>query len=169
MAHGPRFRVAFRRRREGRTDYRHRLSLLRSGRHRVVVHKTNNNTLVQVIEYAEEGDRVVASAQALDLKALGWTGHTGNLPAAYLAGLLAGRRAKKAGVETGVLDIGHQAPIAGGRIFAALAGVLDGGVDVPHGEGVLPSDERKRGEHASEAIRKDFETVKGKIEGGGAE
>jgi large subunit ribosomal protein L18 len=169
MAHGPTFRVAFRRRRQGRTDYRHRLRVLRSGQARIVVRRTNNNTIVQVIEYNETGDRVLATAQATELRKHGWTGHTGNLPAAYLAGLVAGRRAKRAGVETGVFDIGHQAPIAGGAVFAALAGLIAAGVDVPHGEDVLPSEERIQGGHTQDATKNAFATVKAKIEGGEAD
>ncbi|EQD30588.1 50S ribosomal protein L18P, partial [mine drainage metagenome] len=37
MSTGPRYRVAFRRRREGKTDYRARLRLLKSDRPRAVV------------------------------------------------------------------------------------------------------------------------------------
>lgn len=169
MAHGPTYRVQLRRRREGRTDYKHRLGLLKSRKPRLVVRTTNNNTIVQFVEYDENGDRVTQSAQALDLKDLGLKdAHTGNLPSAYLAGLLAGRRAKKAGVEEAVLDIGHQAPIAGGRVFAALAGVVEAGVQVPHGEGVLPAEERLRGEHCKEGAQAVFEQVKSRIEGGDA-
>ena len=34
-------------------------------------------------------------------------------------------------------------------IFSALKGVIDGGIGVPAGEGVFPSDERIRAEHLS--------------------
>lgn len=150
MAQGPRHRVPHRRRREGRTDYRNRLALLKSGKTRAVVRKKNRNTIVQFIDYDPEGDIVRAQATAHELEGLGWTEHTGNLPAAYLTGLLAGVRAAEAGIEEAVLDIGLHDPNPGSAVFSALKGTLDAGIDVPHGEGVLPEDERARGAHISE-------------------
>lgn len=168
MATGPTYRVPRRRRRQGRTDFRHRLALLKSRKPRLVVRATHNNTLVQFIEYDENGDRVQGSAQALDLKALGWKDvHTGNLPAAYLAGMLAGRRAKKAGVDEAVFDIGHQTPLPGSRIFAALAGVVEAGVQVPHSEEVLPAEDRLHGTHCKEQVQTAVDEVKKRIESGG--
>ena len=76
---GPHFRVAFRRRREGKTDYRRRQRLLRSATPRAVVRKTLNQTLVQIVEAEAGGDRVLASAQSLDLKEHGWSVGTGNV------------------------------------------------------------------------------------------
>jgi len=37
------------------------------------------------------GDKILATAQSIDLKEHGWSAGTGNLPAAYLTGFLAGR------------------------------------------------------------------------------
>jgi len=164
MAEGARTKVPFRRRREGRTDYRRRLRLLRSGEARAVVRKTLNQTQIQVVAYDERGDRIVASALSGELKAFGWTGGTGNVPAAYLAGLLAGRRAAKNGVTSAVLDLGVQRPTGGGRLFAAAKGLLDGGVAIPHGEDVIPSDERLRGAHLGDARAKEIAAVKAKLE-----
>ena len=149
MAHGPLYRVAFRRRREGRTDYRTRLALLKSGETRVVVRRTNTNVIVQFVQYTEAGDRVVAQAQARELPELGYKAAGDNTPSAYLTGRLAATRAKEAGVEAGVLDIGRASPHKGGVLFGALKGVLDGGVEIPHGE-VFPPEERLRAEHLGE-------------------
>src|SRR5688500_19800749 len=102
MAIGPRTRVPFRRRREGRTDYRRRLGLLRSGQTRVVVRRTATNVIVQFVDWTEGGDAVKATAVAQELAKLGWEGSSKNTPAAYLTGLLAGKRAAKAGVESAV-------------------------------------------------------------------
>lgn len=149
MAHGPRYRVAFRRRREGRTDYRRRLKMLTTKRTRVVVRPSLNNVVVQFVNYGETGDGMVAQASAVDLRKQGYDGHTGNMPAAYLAGVLAGQRAKHAGIEEAVLDIGDHAPIPGSRLFAVLAGILDAGVTVPHSEDMLPLEDRLTGKHIS--------------------
>jgi large subunit ribosomal protein L18 len=166
MAQGARRRVPFRRRREGRTDYRRRLRLLRSGDARAVVRKSLNQIQIQIVAYDEKGDRVVASALSGELREFGWTGTTGNVPAAYLTGLLAGRRAAKHGVTSAVLDLGVQRPSVGGRLFAAAKGLVDGGLQVPHGEVVLPSAERIAGAHLGEARRKEIAAVKGKMEAG---
>lgn len=163
-AQGPHYRVAFRRRREGRTDYRKRLRLLRGERPRAVVRKTLTQTLVQVVESAPEGDRVLASACGADLKEIGWPVGTGNVPAAYLTGFLAGKRARAKGVSAAVLDIGLHEPTKGGRVFAALQGLLDAGIDVPHDKEILPPPARLRGEHISEAVPNAFEEAKKKLE-----
>lgn len=149
MAQGPLYRVPLRRRREGATDYRRRLALLKSGEHRVVVRTTNTNVIVQIVEYDEKGDKIVAQAQARELKELGYAAAANNTPSAYLTGRLAAKRAKEAGVESGVLDLGRATPHKGGVIFGALKGVVDGGLEVPHGE-VLPEESRWRGEHLGE-------------------
>ncbi|HLA46722.1 MAG TPA: 50S ribosomal protein L18 [Thermoplasmata archaeon] len=165
MTSGPHQRVPFRRRREGRTDYRRRLNLLRSGIARAVVRKTNMSMVVQVVEYTEGGDRVVASAVGRDLKKLGWTASTGNVPAAYLTGLLAGRRAVAKGVTAGILDMGRHIPTKGGRVFAVLKGLVDAGVSIPHDASILPPENRITGAHISADVKAMFEATKAKVEG----
>lgn len=165
MAHGPRYHVRFRRRREGRTDYKRRLALLRSGEHRAVVRRTNRSLSVQFVGYDAVGDEIVAQAEALELPELGWTGNTGNTPAAYLTGLLAGTRALEQGVESAVLDIGLQVPSRGGALFAALKGILDAGVEIPHGDGIFPSEERLQGAHIDEALVASFTATVEQITG----
>lgn len=147
MASGPLYRVPMRRRREGKTDYRTRLALLKSGETRVVVRTTNRNVIVQFVSYDETGDKIVATAEARELGELGYKAAGNNTPSAYLTGRLAATRAKEKGVENGVLDIGRAQPHQGGVLFGALKGVIDGGVEVPANESVLPSEERWRGEH----------------------
>jgi large subunit ribosomal protein L18 len=120
----------------------------------LVVRLSLKHISVQIVRAAPSGDETLVSAHSKELEKLGWKGHTSNLPAAYLVGLLCGYRARKAGVGGAILDIGMQAPAAGGRIFAAMKGVLDAGVEVPHGEGVLPKDERIRGEHIAQYAEK---------------
>jgi len=159
-----RYRVPFRRRKEGKTDYRYRLRLLKSGKPRVVVRRSNKNTIVQFVVYERKGDRIVSSAVGSELKKYGWNGSMGNMPASYLTGLLAGKRAIKEGVKEGVLDIGHHESIKGANIYGALKGVLDAGVDVPHGEEVMPEEDRIYGKHISEDMADKVKEVKEKIE-----
>lgn len=148
MAKGPSYRVPFRRRREGKTNYRSRGALVLSKLPRLVVRGTLRHVIVQVVEAKATGDEVLVSAHSRELtKAFGWQGDCGNVSAAYLTGLLCGYRAVARGVERAVLDIGLQSPSRGARVFAALKGALDAGVAVPHSEAVLPDERRIRGEH----------------------
>lgn len=149
MADGPRYTVRYRRRREGRTDYKLRRALVRSGTPRAVVRLTNNYVLVQVAEAEAKGDVVKAAASSKELAKLGWKGGAGNLPAAYLTGLLAARRAVAHGVKEAVLDIGLRGPTKGSKIFAALKGLADSGLTVPHSDDRLPPIERINGSHIS--------------------
>lgn len=164
MATDPRHRVPFRRRREGKTDYRARLRLVRSGKARLVVRRSLKHTTVQLVGYDESGDRVLASSTTAQLGGLGWTAPTGNTPAAYLAGLLAGRKASRANISEAVLDIGLIRPSRGSKVFAALKGVIDAGIEVPHSDEVLPSEERIKGGHLNRpGVAELFEQVKQKI------
>lgn len=163
MAHGPTYRVPFRRRREGKTNYRKRLALLKSGKPRMVVRKTLRRIIVQFIEFDPKGDRVIACADSKDLVKYGWKGSAKNTPAAYLVGYLAAKRALSKGITEAVLDIGLHRPTRGSRVFAALKGALDAGIAIPHGDDIFPSEERIRGEHISEDVVRMFEEVFNKI------
>ena len=77
----------FRRRREGTTDYRKRLALLKSGLPRAVVRVTNRQVLIQVTRFAKQGDQIIAAVSSQQLGALGWKGSGTSIPAAYLSGL----------------------------------------------------------------------------------
>ena len=150
MATGPRYTVPMRRRREARTDYHQRLRLLKSGKPRLVARKSNSNVRAQLVVTGPLGDETVASAHSTDLREHGWEAPTGNLPAAYLTGLLAGQRALDAGLETAVLDIGLNSPTPGSKVFAVQEGTIDAGLEVPHNDAVLADWSRTRGEHIAE-------------------
>ena len=151
MATGPSYRVPFRRRREGKTDYRSRRALVLSRLPRLVVRRTLKHIIVQIVEAEVAGDKVVASAHSRELaKTYGWQGNCRNVPAAYLTGLLCGFKAIVHGVKKAVLDIGLHSPSRGARVFAALKGVLDAGVTVPHSENMLPDETRISGRHIAD-------------------
>lgn len=151
MATGPSYRVPFRRRREGKTDYRSRRALVLSRLPRLVVRRTLKHIIVQIVEAEVAGDKVVASAHSRELaKTYGWQGNCRNVPAAYLTGLLCGLKAIVHGVKKAVLDIGLHSPSRGARVFAALKGVLDAGVTVPHSENILPDETRISGRHIAD-------------------
>lgn len=148
MATNSRYCVPFRRRREGKTDYRTRKAFLLSGKPRLVARCSNNNINAQIIIARPTGDQVLVSAESKELaKKYGWKAPTGNLPTAYLTGLLCGLKAKAHGVEDVILDIGLYPPSKGARIFAVLKGVLDAEVNVPHSKEKLPDEKRVEGNH----------------------
>lgn len=150
MAKGPQYNVPFRRRRQGRTHYGKREKLVVSGIARFVIRPTNKHVAAQVVQAKPGGDRVLASAHSSELKEFGWKAACGNLPAAYLTGLLAGRRAKANGVSKAILDIGLHARGPGSRIFAVAKGALDAGLTIPHEEAVLPVLDRIKGKHVGD-------------------
>ncbi|MEM2093692.1 MAG: 50S ribosomal protein L18 [Candidatus Bathyarchaeia archaeon] len=158
MGHGSRYRLAFRRRRQGRTDYRMRKRMVLSGHLRLVVRPSIRNLMAQLIEARPEGDRVLVACNSNDLKAYGWQGPTGNVPAAYLTGYLIGKKAMNSGVESAILDIGIRKATVGSRIFAAVKGAIDTGLSVPCSEDVLPSDERIVGGHIAAYAKQLAET-----------
>ncbi len=103
--------------------------------------------VAQIIEAFPASDATVVSSHSSELESLGWKGSTGNLPAAYLTGLLLGIRAGSKGIGEAVLDVGVRKPRAGSRVYAVLKGVTDGGLTIPRGEEMFPSDDRIKGEH----------------------
>ncbi|MFX0106854.1 MAG: 50S ribosomal protein L18 [Candidatus Hodarchaeota archaeon] len=153
MAQGPTYKVKFRRRREGKTNYYRRQRLLRSQQTRLVIRKTNTKTIVQFVNANVIGDTTVASATSPEIGAHGWSAGTSNLPSAYLTGYLAGLRAEARGVKEAVLDVGLHPPVRGSRIYAALKGVIDAGIDIPYKPEVLPDEDRITGEHIVNAFK----------------
>lgn len=147
MARGPRYRVPFRRRREGKTNYRKRLRLLLSRKPRLVVRITNTRVITQIAQYSPEGDRILVSADSKELEKFGWKGDLNNTPAAYLTGILIAKKALEKGIDGAVLDIGLHSPTRGGRVFAVLRGAVEGGLHIPHSPEVFPDDARVKGEH----------------------
>jgi large subunit ribosomal protein L18 len=164
MANGPRYKVPFRRRREGRTDYYQRARLLRARVPRAVVRISLRNVSVQIIEFDLKGDKVLVTAHSRELVEKGWDQATGNLPAAYLTGYLAGKRAKQKGITHAVLDIGLKVPSKGSGVFAVLKGMVDAGLDIPHGKDVLPTNDRLMGKHIDAAVEKLVQDVKSRLE-----
>ena len=165
--------IAHRRRREGRTDYRQRLALLRSGKSRFVVRKTLDSMSCQLVRHSPRGDVALVTVTTKHLEKFGWK-EGGNLPSAYLAGLLCGTIAVREGVKSAVLDIGLQASTGGSRIYGALKGALDAGIDIPHSPEVLPAIERIRGLHIEQhaqsngkksGVSKSFDEVRARISG----
>lgn len=150
-------KLEFRRRREEKTDYKRRMQLLISGKPRLVVRITNRKVVAQIMGYEQKGDKVIVSADSKDLVKFGLQ-QKKNTMATYLVGLLCGVRARSKGVNDAVLDIGLRTPTKGARVFAAVKGAADAGLNVPHNPEIIPKEERIIGKNAEE-----FKKAKDKI------
>ncbi len=154
-------RTQKRRRRECRTDYKARRILLSSNLPRIVVRITNKYFIIQAVESSEAQDRVVATITSKKLLDNGWdkkkAGSLKSIPAGYLTGIL---MAKKLGKGRFIMDLGMARTGKGGRIFAVVAGLIEGGLDIPVNDKVFPSEDRLMGEHC------DLKDMVEKIKGG---
>ncbi len=149
MARGPRYRVAYRRRREAKTNYRIRRIMAPSGRTRFVVRASNKHIIVQLITSKIVGDVVHTQANSSELQKYGWLGGKKNTSAAYLLGLLAGRKALSLGIDAAILDLGLAPPTKGAKIFAAVKGALDAGLEIPCDRDIIPELGRIEGQSIS--------------------
>lgn len=138
-----RFQTKLRRRREGKTDYKHRYNMIRQdvNKHglmkiRLVVRMTNTRIICEVLRAHVDGDRSIAYADSTELKRYGITFGLTNYSAAYATGLLVACRYLKE-VSDGprpacYLDIGLNRSTKGARVFGAMKGAVDGGLAIPH-------------------------------------
>jgi len=150
LAQGSKYKVAFRRRREGKTNYDARMKLVDLDKSRFVIRISNANVIAQIINVGENGDETVVSAHSKELQKLGWLGGTKNTSASYLTAYLCAKKALDKGVEKAVLDIGLRSSIKGSKVFAAVKAANDAGLDVPYGESIVPDDDRIAGVHIAE-------------------
>ena len=124
----------------------------------MVIRKSLNHMNPQLVEAKIEGDRVLAHANTIELNKFGWKGGTGNLPAAYLTGYLIGKRAVKKGLKSAIVDFNGYKITGSNRLYAALKGAIDAGIEIPHGKDVIPKEERVSGAYIAkyaEALQKD--------------
>ena len=98
-AYFKRYQVKYRRRREGKTDYRARRTMCLQDKtkygapkYRFVVRITNKDVITQVVHAKVSGDDVLMSAYSKELKGFGVNVGLTNYAAAYATGLLCARR-----------------------------------------------------------------------------
>jgi len=150
-----------RRLREEKTNYRKRKHLLMGRRDYITVQISSENTLVQIHKPEMQGDKVLASAHSRYLLGKGWKGSRKNIPAAYLTGYLAGKKALGKGVKAAVLYSGTRKYTQ--RMAAALKGVIDAGLEVPADSETFPNEERISGKHLK--VQNEINKVKSAIDG----
>ena len=149
-----------RRLREEKTNYKKRGTMLMGKRDFITVNITNENTLVQILKPGMTGDHVIASAHSRYLLEKGWHGSRKSIPAAYLTGYVAGKRALKKGSNNAILYTGTRQYTQ--RIAAALKGVIDAGVAVPADKETFPDDTRISGDHLT--VKNDVSKIKSVID-----
>lgn len=162
-AKSPAYRVQYRRRLSGKTNYANRLALVKSGQTRMVIRRSNSHVIVQFVDFAEVGDKTISSYTTGQLHKAHKFPAKRNAWSAYLVGLVAAHAAKKKGVKSFVLDLGMYSPSKGSTLFAALKGALDAGLDGPVPEEKIPSEKLA---NPPESIKSSFETLKKKLVSG---
>jgi len=150
-----------RRLREEKTNYKKRGTMLMGKRDFITVNITNENTLVQVLKPGMTGDKVIASAHSRYLLEKGWKGSRKSIPAAYLTGYLAGKKALSQGAKDAILYTGTRRYTQ--RVAAALKGLVDSGLQVPADSETFPPNERINGEHLT--VKNEVSKMKSTIDG----
>jgi len=149
----------YRRRRSGATDYRARKKAIMSSSTLLAVRISGKNVAAQFLKPTVTGDLVLSSSHSHTLRKVGWKGSLKSLPACYLLGLSAGKKAKQKGIESAILYNGPTPFVKGSRISAFVKGVIDAGVRVPFSDEAFPSEERLKGSniagYAAELAKQD--------------
>ncbi|MEM4259670.1 MAG: 50S ribosomal protein L18 [Candidatus Woesearchaeota archaeon] len=140
-------RISFRRKIKGKTNYRKRLNLLKSRIPRLVIRISNKRIVSQITNYSSQGDTVILNVTSSDLRKKGWNYSLSNIPAAYLTGLLIGKKALSKKIDNVIPDIGFRTPVKGSKIYAVIKGAVDAKLNVPCDSSIFPSQERLVGEH----------------------
>jgi large subunit ribosomal protein L5e len=142
----------------------------KTAKYRLVVRFTNKDVICQIVAADLTHDITLASAYAHELPSYGLKVGLTNYAAAYCTGLLLARRVNAKfqlpftgndiidgndyNVEQGdeekkpfkaLLDVGLKRTTTGARIFGALKGACDGGIDVPHKDRRFPGSSRSEG------------------------
>ncbi len=159
-AKGPSYVVYYRRRREGKTDYKKRLALVKSGKTRMVIRRSNKALVIQFVDFYPEGDKTLLTMSSNQLsKDYKWPAKR-NIWTGYLAGLMAGKLAQKKGVKEFILDVGMYGSSKGSVLYAALQGAADSGLKSNFDSKMIPDLST-----VPDKYKKAFEEVKSKLNG----
>jgi len=150
-------------------------------KYRLVVRFSNRNVVCQIAYATMAGDKVMCAAYSSELPRYGLKMGLTNYAAAYCTGLLLARRMlNKLGLDKHyegntedvgedynveaaddaprpfqcILDTGLKRTSTGSKVFAALKGALDGGLDIPHNEKRFVGYDPESKEFDAEILRK---------------
>lgn len=149
-----------RRLREEKTNYKKRGTMLMGKRDFITVNITNQNTQVQILTPGMTGDTVIASAHSRYLLEKGWKGSRKSVPAAYLTGYMAGKKALGKGAKGAIMYTGTRRFTQ--RMAAALKGIIDAGLEVPADPERFPAEGRINGEHLT--VKNEVSKIKSAID-----
>jgi len=151
-------------------------------KYRMIVRISNKDICCQIAYARIQGDVVIAAAYSHELPRYGVKVGLTNYAAAYCTGLLLARRllnkfkldtlyegqtkvdgdeffvedldGDQPGAFHACLDIGLARTSTGARIFGAMKGAVDGGIDIPHSQKRFPGFDREAGEFAADVHRR---------------
>jgi len=142
-------------------------------KYRMIVRSSNKDICCQIAYARVEGDRIVESAYSHELPHYGVKVGLTNYAAAYCTGLLLARRVLKKfnldgmyegqtkvdgdefevediddgpGAFHACLDVGLARTSTGARVFGAMKGAVDGGLDIPHSTKRFPGYDKEASE-----------------------
>ena len=171
-----RFQTKYRRRRECKTDYVQRVSLIQqdktkygAAKYRLVARITNTKVIAQIVTSKLNHDVTICQANSIELKKYGILLGLSNYASAYATGFLLARRFlqskglteiydKQVGEEEDsddyrkpfkvILDAGLARTTTGAKVFAVMKGAADGGLYIPHKDKRLAGgDDEKKQRH----------------------
>jgi large subunit ribosomal protein L5e len=149
-------------------------------KYRMIVRFTNKDITCQIAYARIEGDMIICAAYAHELPKYGVKVGLTNYAAAYCTGLLLARRLLKKfnmheiyegqteidgdefsvedaddgpGAFRAYLDTGLARTSTGARVFGAMKGAADGGLDIPHSTKRFPGYDAESGEFSAEVHR----------------
>jgi len=149
-------------------------------KYRMIVRCSNKDITCQIAYARIEGDRIVAAAYSHELPNYGVKVGLTNYAAAYCTGLLLARRVLKKmnldaayegnteingehymvednddgpGAFRACLDVGLARTTTGAKIFGAMKGAADGGLDIPHSEKRFPGYDKESSEFSADVHR----------------
>ena len=138
------------RRKEAVTDYARRVRLLKGGKNRLVIRRSNRGIVAQAVKYSVDGDMTISTARSEELRKLGWMPRR-NTPTAYLTGMALAKKLKGK-TEDYVLDIGVHNPSKASVLFAAALGAADNGLKLLNN--IEFDRERLSGKHIADYLSK---------------
>merc|ERR1712110_68709 len=149
-------------------------------KYRMIVRSSNTDVTCQIAYARLEGDIVICAAYSHELPRYGVKVGLTNYAASYCTGLLLARRILQKfkldsvyegntnidgsmyavednddgpGAFRACLDVGLARTTTGAKIFGAMKGAADGGLDIPHSEKRFPGYDKEAGEFSAEVHR----------------
>jgi large subunit ribosomal protein L5e len=150
-------------------------------KYRMIVRISNRDICCQIAYARLEGDKIVAAAYSHELPKYGVKVGLANYAAAYATGLLLARRVLKKfnldsvyegqtkvdgehfmiedvddgpGAFRACLDVGLARTSTGAKVFGAMKGCADGGIEIPHSEKRFPGYDSEEKTYAADVHRK---------------